>query len=90
MEDGNTAMLLQPSIGGLKEAGAEVELFYAGKLNVGSCDCKDMYCWTKEPGICCLSDDSTRDLLNRSLDRRQRPTQPVVRKEILSAAKLSS
>ena len=57
MGAGNTAQLLGPFIEGLTEGGAEVELFYASRLNVRSCACKDLYCWSKEPGVCCIKDD---------------------------------
>lgn len=56
-QEGNTAMLLTPVLGGMQNAGCEVELFYAKELNVKSCNCVNMYCWYKKPGKCCLKDD---------------------------------
>lgn len=37
MEKGYTAMILTPFLEGMKEAGAQVELFYAKQLNINSC-----------------------------------------------------
>lgn len=54
---GDTAMLLTPLIQGMKDAGCDVELFYARDLKVRSCNCNNMYCWYQKPGTCCLKDD---------------------------------
>jgi len=54
---GDTAMLLTPFIQGMKDAGCDVDLFYAAELKVKSCNCPNMYCWYKKPGNCCLKDD---------------------------------
>jgi len=56
-QNGNTAMLLAPFLEGLKNAGCDVELFYAKDLKAKSCNCHDMYCWYKKPGQCCIKDD---------------------------------
>ena len=56
MGNGSTAMILNPFLEGLKEAGANVELFYTGKLNIGPCN-GDMSCWFANPGICGQKDD---------------------------------
>jgi len=56
MGNGNTAMILNPFLEGMKEAGANVDLFYAAKLNVGPCN-GDMSCWFVNPGICGQKDD---------------------------------
>ncbi len=56
MEDGNTAMILNPFLEGMKEAGAKVELFYTRKLKIGPCN-GDMSCWFKNPGKCGQDDD---------------------------------
>ena len=54
---GDTAMLLTPLIQGMKDAGYDVELFYARDLKVRSCNCINMYCWYQKPGRCYLKDD---------------------------------
>jgi len=57
MEKGNTEMLLSGFIEGMKDAGSEVEEYYASRLKVKSCTCGGMYCWYKKPGECCTKDD---------------------------------
>ena len=56
-QKGDTAMLLNPLIQGMKDTGCDVELFYAKDLKVKSCSCNNMYCWYQKPGSCCLKDD---------------------------------
>ena len=56
METGNTALILTPFLDGLREAGAEVEVFYTGKMKIDPCR-GDMVCWFKTPGRCSLKDD---------------------------------
>ncbi len=56
MDDGNTAMILNPFLEGMKEAGANVEIFYTRKLNIGPCN-GDLSCWFKNPGRCGQDDD---------------------------------
>ena len=56
-QKGNTGMLLAPLIEGMQEAGYDVEVDYARKLNVKSCNCHNMYCWYQKPGNCCIKDD---------------------------------
>src|SRR5512137_2720166 len=56
MDDGNTAMILNPFLDGMREAGADVELFYTKKLNIGACN-GDMSCWFKNPEKCGQNDD---------------------------------
>jgi multimeric flavodoxin WrbA len=56
MDDGNTAIILNPFLDGMKEAGAKVELFYTRKLKIGPCN-GDMSCWFKNPGRCGQADD---------------------------------
>ena len=55
-EDGNTAMILNPFLDGMREAGANVELFYTRNLKIGPCN-GDMSCWFKNPGKCGQNDD---------------------------------
>jgi len=56
-QSGNTAMILSPLIQGMKNAGYDVDLFYAHDLKVKDCDCTSMYCWYKKPGSCYIKDD---------------------------------
>ena len=48
---GNTALLLDPFLEGLKQAGAEVELYCTKELNIGPCE-GELNCWLKTPGYC--------------------------------------
>ncbi|AKI97476.1 flavodoxin family protein [Kosmotoga pacifica] len=57
MEKGYTAMLLTAFLQGTMNAGADVELFYASRLNVKPCSCGQMYCWYVKPGECVIKDD---------------------------------
>ncbi len=56
MEKGNTALILNPFLEGMREAGAEVELFYTRKLNIKPCT-GELDCWIKTPGECYQKDD---------------------------------
>jgi len=56
MDDGNTAMILNPFLNGMKKSGANVELFFTRKLKIGPCN-GDMSCWFKNPGKCGQDDD---------------------------------
>ena len=56
MGEGNTAMILNPFLEGMKEAGADVDLFYTRKLKIGPCN-GDMSCWFVNPGTCGQKDD---------------------------------
>ena len=56
IDDGNTAIILNPFLDGMREAGANVELFYTRKLKIGPCN-GDMSCWFKNPGKCGQNDD---------------------------------
>ncbi|MBM3133433.1 MAG: flavodoxin family protein [Chloroflexi bacterium] len=56
MGKGNTALILNPFLEGLKEAGAEVDLFYVTKLSLSPCrGC--FSCWLRTPGQCAQKDD---------------------------------
>ena len=48
-------MILNPFIEGMKEAGANVELFYTRKLKIGPCN--GIGCWFMNPGKCGQDDD---------------------------------
>lgn len=56
MDKGNTALILGPFLDGMKEAGAEVELFYTKKLKISPCQ-GELSCWLKTPGKCFQKDD---------------------------------
>jgi multimeric flavodoxin WrbA len=56
MQGGNTALLLEPFLDGMKKGGCEVELIYTCKLHVKPC-LGDRACWTKTPGKCVQNDD---------------------------------
>jgi FMN-dependent NADH-azoreductase len=55
-DEGNTALILNPFLRGMEEAGAEINVFYTDKLNIEICR-GDYHCWFKEPGKCFLGDD---------------------------------
>ena len=56
IEKGNTSVILTPFLEGLKETGANVELFYTKKLNINPCQ-GDFNCWLRTPGRCHQDDD---------------------------------
>lgn len=56
MKNGNTALILNPFIEGMKEAGAEVEIFYTQNLKINPCQ-GDYACAIKTPGKCFQKDD---------------------------------
>ena len=56
MDKGNTALILNPFLEGMREAGAEVELFYTKKLKINPCQ-GEFNCWLKTPGKCWQKDD---------------------------------
>jgi multimeric flavodoxin WrbA len=56
MDKSSTALILNPFLEGMKEAGAEVELFYTSKLNIHPCT-GEFNCWLKTPGECLHNDD---------------------------------
>ncbi len=55
MEKGYTALILNPFLEGIREAGAEVELFYTRRLNVSPCN-GEFHCWYDKPGECYIDD----------------------------------
>ena len=56
MDKGNTALILEPFLEGMREVGAEVELFYTKKLKINPCQ-GDFRCSTETPGECFQKDD---------------------------------
>ena len=60
---GNTALILDPFLEGLRDAGADVELLYTRDLDIKPClGC--FGCWIKTPGKC-VQDDDMAELLSR-------------------------
>jgi multimeric flavodoxin WrbA len=55
-EKGNTALILEPFLDGMKELGAEVDLFYTRKMKINPC-LGEYNCWYKTPGVCSQKDD---------------------------------
>lgn len=60
---GNTEIIMQEFVKGLKSAGAKVEVIYLQELKINPCLGK-LICWIKTPGICCQNDDMT-ELLSK-------------------------
>lgn len=56
MDKGNTALILDPFLDGMEEAGADVELLYTRKLEINPCH-GQFRCWTETPGKCWWGDD---------------------------------
>jgi multimeric flavodoxin WrbA len=56
MDQGNTAAILNPFLEGMREAEAEVEVYYTKKLNIKPCQ-GEFNCWHKTPGKCFQEDD---------------------------------
>jgi multimeric flavodoxin WrbA len=55
-EKGNTALILNPFLEGMKEAGADVALHYTSDLKINPCQ-GDLSCWIRTPGECIYKDD---------------------------------
>ncbi len=56
MDKGNTALILDPFLDGMRDAGAQVELFCTQKLKVNPCQ-GEFNCWLQTPGRCHQQDD---------------------------------
>lgn len=56
MDKGNTAAILIPFLDGMREAGAEVEIYYTKQLNIKPCQ-GEFNCQIKTPGKCFQKDD---------------------------------
>lgn len=63
---GNTELILLPFLNGMKESGANVEVFYSNKLKVNPCQ-GDLYCWIKNPGTC-FQDDDMKELYPKMVE----------------------
>jgi multimeric flavodoxin WrbA len=57
MEKGHTAVLLDAFLSGMTQAGGDVDLVYASRLDIQPCTCGQMYCWYQKPGECCVRDE---------------------------------
>ncbi|MFP4368829.1 MAG: flavodoxin family protein [Candidatus Kapaibacterium sp.] len=60
MEKGNTALILNPFLDGLREAGAEVNLFYTGNMIIEPCRACTEDTSFESGGICLCNDDMNR------------------------------
>lgn len=56
VDKGNTALVLNPFLEGMREAGADVELFYTKNLKINPCQ-GEFNCWLKTSGQCFQKDD---------------------------------
>ena len=56
-EKGRTAILLASFLNGMGAAGYATDVFHASRLDIQPCSCGQMYCWTRDPGVCCIRDD---------------------------------
>jgi len=56
MEKGYTELILRPFIEGMREAGAEIDLFYLKRLEIKPCK-GEFHCWNTKPGECMIKDD---------------------------------
>ena len=62
--ESKTEMMLNHLVGGMQEAGAEVEVFNLREKTIKNCvGC--FTCWTKTPGQCIHHDDMAKDLFPR-------------------------
>jgi hypothetical protein len=62
-DKGNTERLMTPFLEGMREAGAEVELFYSAELDVADC-LGEFHCWDKVLGEC-IQRDQMDELMPR-------------------------
>ena len=60
-EKGNTALILEPFLNGMKEAVAEVRLFCTKSMKINPCQ-GEYDCWLKTPGKCFQKDDMQKVL----------------------------
>ena len=60
-EKGNTALILEPFLNGMKEAGAELRLLYTNRMKINPCQ-GEYNCWLKTPGKCFQKDDMQKVL----------------------------
>jgi hypothetical protein len=56
LKNSSTALVLDPFLDGMRDAGAEVELFLTKKLNIKPCT-GEFECWDRSSGKCRIRDD---------------------------------
>jgi multimeric flavodoxin WrbA len=56
IEKGNTHLILAPFLAGITDAGADVEVVYASRLDIEPC-VGEFHCWYDKPGECYIQDD---------------------------------
>lgn len=56
-DKGNTAIILNPFLEGMRETGADVRLYYTEDLTVNPCK-GDLSCYLRTPGKCIHNDDN--------------------------------
>lgn len=56
MEKGNTELILRAFLDGARDAGAEVEVLYAKRMEVEPCR-GEFQCWNTKPGECIIKDE---------------------------------
>jgi hypothetical protein len=56
MEKGNTHLILEPFLEGMKNAGAAVDLIFSRNLKIQPC-IGDFQCWYEKVGVCIYKDD---------------------------------
>lgn len=63
MDKGNTALVLNPFLDGMRAAGADVDLYYVKKLNIKPCG-GTFHCWSTPSSKCGINDDM-QEMLSR-------------------------
>lgn len=56
MDKGNTALVLNPFVQGMRDSGAQVKMLYSKRLDIRPCT-GEFRCWTDSPGSCYIKDD---------------------------------
>lgn len=56
MEKGNTALILNPFVEGMRDAGAQVKVMYSKRMDIKPCT-GEFRCWYGTPGCCYVKDD---------------------------------
>jgi len=56
MKKSDTTKIMTPFLEGMKQAGADVEMFYIERMKIQPCK-GDFICWSKTPGVCHINDD---------------------------------